>query len=1081
MPKSTEHESNLNSTQRQAVVSDARTIIVSGGPGTGKTRLITERVAYLEKSKDVPLASMLLLTFSATAGDRIRRDIEEQIRRSYTELHIHTYHSLARMILEEQASRSGTSSPKLIAPFREYLIVKEILRTEQAGLRSRLKDVSSTDGLAREIADFFGILRQNLISADDFFSLAKNRSMQLRDLALLFCAYDRFLSEKNWIGVRDAVARAADILGSDTNLLAHYHDKFGHILVDEFQEIDYAQLHLLKVLAGETTSLFVVGDEEQRIYRFRGSVTGQFSHIAAEHDGSETFTLTENHRLSPTLLQASENLIMHNRLNEKAKPVVLDQWLGLRKYRDAIEQAYGIAREIKCRVLDSQSSARPLRYSDFAIICRSTVRSAFPLEEAFSYYGVPYLLHSSPSFYRHPMVQCIADIIRLLRDSADDAGLLRILSAPAFGLDAIKLRKIAGGQAPVFAESLSATLCRAITQDGDTVNTEDIDENTSARLRQFFGYIGRKRERAYETDCASALIHSIMNDLFFKDIIEDKDVDSGIRDARHLRSLYEMITDIEEVLTKMRGKCTLDDIADCMEYAFVHFSSQRENDPAEDSGDCVGIMTVHQAKGMEFPFVYLVDMTDEYFPQLGRGLSLLDGRSLRQLAAAIRKHQGERGLPSISFWPIMEVREQLQEERHLAYVAISRANREATVCYIEESELFGPVQPSPFIDEILGASVESLIPESDEADTLSDARSQLASSLNKQEIESALRACVNGLKPKPEDKAEFFGFFESLGLDARFICEEAPFQGEPPHPLDLSGHRYSASQLATYLRCPRQFYYEKLLRIAPERPEDFGLGQLIHLVLEKFHTEVRGFSGEHGSLEAALIGSFRTIWQGGATGDGERARKPFYLQYPTVLQRETIRRRAEDILRRYIHTEITQSRDREIVSCERSIDFRVGDFPFMARIDRIDRSDEGHHIIDYKTSASGLMSAKTIKKQFLNIDGKPDYAPQDFQLPLYLLAARSDGLDPVGLTYYWLTQQDSKGLFKKSALAVGDDVTDALSAREMEETTQSIIGVISLICGGNFAAEPKQRYTCTRCPFDDICDVVNGDSTLDES
>lgn len=1084
MPKPTAHESNLDSTQRRAVESDARTILVSGGPGTGKTHLITERAAYLVRSRDVPLASILLLTFSATAGMRVRRDIEKLIRRSYTELHIHTYHSLARMILDEYASTRGASSPKLITPFREYLVVKEILRTDQAILKSKLKDVSSTDGLAREIADFFGMLRQNLIPADIFSELAKNLSPQLRDLALLYSAYDKFLIEKNWIGVRDAVARAVEILSSNTKLLAHYHNKFEHILVDEFQEIDYAQFRLLKLLAGKTTSLFVVGDEEQRIYRFRGSVVGQFSHIAKEGVGGKRFTLKENHRLSSTLLRASENLIVHNRRNEEeTEPVVLDHQLGLRKYKDAIEQAYGIAREIKCRVLDSQSSAKPFRYSDFAIICRSTVRSAFPLEEAFSYYDVPYVLHSSTSFYRHPMVRCIADIARRLCDSDDDAGLLRILSAPAFGLDPFKLRKIANRQAPVYAEGLYKTLRKAITQNGDAANAENLDEHTAARLKEFFDYIEENREQAHKTDCPSALIHSVMNELFFKEIVENEDVDAGIRDARNLRSLYEVITDIEEVLMKTRGKCTLADITEYMEYAFVHFSSQKENDPADDSGDSVEIMTVHQAKGMEFPFVFLIDMTDECFPQLGRSISLLDGRSLNQLATAIRKHSKDKELSSISFQPRMDVREQLEEERQLAYVAISRASREATICYIEESQLFDPVQPSPFIDEILGASLESFIQESDEADDLSDVHSLLASSLNKQEIESALRTCVSRLGPKSEDEAaELFSFFKSQGLDARFICEETPFEGEPPRCPDLSGHRYSASQLATYLTCPRQFFYEKLLRIAPERPEDFGLGQLIHMVLERFHADVKDFGGEQSSLEAALIETFMIIWQGDpASGREEHHREAFCLQYPAVLQRETIRRRAEEILRRYIRTEVTQSRDKEIITCEKNIDFRVGDFPFVARIDRIDGGDEGHHIVDYKTSASGPMGSKTIKKKFLNVDNKPDYAPQDFQLPLYLLAARSAGLDPARLVYYWLAQKDSTGLFKKSALGVGGDEPDSLTSHDMEVAEESIIGIVELICGGSYAAEPKSPFECARCSFDFICDVVDEDAAHNES
>jgi hypothetical protein len=140
----------------------------------------------------------------------------------------------------------------------------------------------------------------------------------------------------------------------------------------------------------------------------------------------------------------------------------------------------------------------------------------------------------------------------------------------------------------------------------------------------------------------------------------------------------------------------------------------------------------------------------------------------------------------------------------------------------------------------------------------------------------------------------------------------------------------------------------------------------------------------------------------------------------------------------------------------------------------------GHHIIDYKTSASGPQNAMTIKKTFVNVDDKPDYAPQDFQFPLYLLAARSIGLNPVKLMYYWLAQEDAAAMFKMSSLDVGDDKPESLTSADIERVTETILEIVGKIHGGEFAASPKTRYECSRCAFEFICDSYGEDTVENE-
>ncbi|MBI4830600.1 MAG: ATP-dependent helicase, partial [Candidatus Lindowbacteria bacterium] len=423
----------LDDIQRRAVESGAKTVIVTGGPGTGKTRVLTERFAYLTDCQGLALSSILMLTFSSASVARLMRDIEAIIRRSYGELWIHTCHSFAYAVLAEFVSTTaGSSQPAFITPFKEYLLTKEILRREQQAFRSDIKRIAHKGGLAREVSDFLGLLKQRLIGANDFSKATRNLSGYVSDIARVYSARDEDMKRENWVGVRDVIWNLLGLFETHPELLAQYRKNFSHILVDEFHEVDPSQLRLIELLASEQTALFATGDDEQRIYRFRGSGVGQFSDIekGRREAGVERFCLKTNYRLPAGLQKASENLISHNRtgkpdignlsrndasdrdISVSAQHATSQQTgnqlsdkctetaarggdVTVAQYEDAVEQAYDIARRIKREVLDSASTPVAFSYSDYAILCRSTARSAVPFEEALSYYQVPFVLYNA--------------------------------------------------------------------------------------------------------------------------------------------------------------------------------------------------------------------------------------------------------------------------------------------------------------------------------------------------------------------------------------------------------------------------------------------------------------------------------------------------------------------------------------------------------------------------------------------------------------------------------------------------------------------------------------------------------------
>jgi ATP-dependent helicase/DNAse subunit B len=243
---------------------------------------------------------------------------------------------------------------------------------------------------------------------------------------------------------------------------------------------------------------------------------------------------------------------------------------------------------------------------------------------------------------------------------------------------------------------------------------------------------------------------------------------------------------------------------------------------------------------------------------------------------------------------------------------------------------------------------------------------------------------------------------------------------------------------------------------------------------------VKEFGGDSDALMPTLMNAFHLIWRTSHIGpDGHRI-PAFSMKFAVALQRAAVERRATEILTRYLRTEAEQAKDRRIIGCEKKSDFSVRGYPFVAKMDRIDLSTAGHIIIDYKTSSSGPKTPRSIKKKFLNVDGDPKYEPEDFQLPLYLLAGRNEGYRPGGLSYYWLGQEDSSGSFKKSLLRVCDDEPDCLSAEEMNEVETNIIAVVEQIAAGDFRAHPKSSFECTWCSFGHVCDAEQQDEPTDD-
>jgi ATP-dependent exoDNAse (exonuclease V) beta subunit len=780
----------------------------------------------------------------------------------------------------------------------------------------------------------------------------------------------------------------------------------------------------------------------------------------------EEYALEKSYRLPARLWDAACGLI--GSAAESAVEAGASEVLRVMRHKDPVEQAYEVAREIKQAVLNEGFS-----YSDCAVLCRSTAGSSLSLEEAFSYYGIPYVLYNSASFFLHPTVRLLADLVESILLPDKDAALKRALGIPGFNVGPMELRRVINAISSSPDGSLHDSLLYF-------VNSESGVEAVKAPLKKALGYIEEKRMGLESGVPLVQIVRECVRELVFPEVLK-KDLKAGVLEAKNLRLFDQLVGDIENTLHELNPGCSLEEIIESLQHAFIHFSQYQENTPVDEIDEGVRIMTVHQAKGLEFPFVYIIDATEEYFPTLHKTAAVLDGRSLRRLSAALKKSFDVSSFSSPYFRFTMAPKEHLEEERQLLYVAITRASRRLVINYTEESHLGEQVEPSPFIEELVERNG---LPIGESAQSAPDIFTQLALALNREEIETVLHSFIRML-PEIGVTGEDRRRLDEVGLDSEFIFAGHPFEREPAKAPEITHHRFSASQLSQYLSCPRRYFYEKILNIVPERPREFDVGELVHLALERFHTNVQDFQADGALLEAEIISIFRKIW----TGAGNE--EDFELRFSKALQREVVKRKVEQMLRRYVRTESaqgsqtrasqtrasqtrasqTQAAQTQVVACERRLEFEVGGLPFVAKVDRIDflKNGGGHRIIDYKTSQSGPIGARTVKKLFLNMDEKEDYAPVDFQLPLYLIGARVAGYDPVELCYYWLAQENSAGMFKKSTLPVGSG-KDHLNDGELEIAKNAIVGIASRILAGDFPPEPRSGFDCQRCLFEYVCE-----------
>lgn len=657
---------DLNEAQRAAVEYIDGPSLVIAGAGSGKTRVLTYKIAYLlSQGKD--LYSLLVLTFTNKAA----REMVERIRKMFGETfyirqkYMGTFHSVFARILRVESDKIGFTSD-----FTIY---------DEADSRSLLKSIVKEMGLSEKtykpavVHARISMAKNQLIGVDSYESdsdiLSQNKRAGMPEIAKIYREYVQRCKLANAMDFDDLLVYTYRLFVERNDVLKKYGKIFKYIMVDEYQDTNYVQKKILTLLYNvmEEKAICAVGDDSQSIYSFRGanidnilSFTRDFP--AENGNYARLFKLEQNYRSTQTIVEAANSLIKHNR-NQIPKDVFSENAKGEKiQYKPAYsdkEEAAIVAKDVK-RIRREDGC----QYSDFAILYRTNAQSR-SFEEEFRKQGIPYRIYGGLSFYQRKEIKDIIAYFRLVANPDDEEAIKRIINYPARGIGATTVLKIAdcAHQNQVsFWEVIGAPERYGLAVTKGTMN----------KLETFRLLISSFIERAQTTDVYELGDAIIKESGISQDIMSGKDAD----DLARQENLEEFLSGMSAFVEERREEGRFDELflQDYLQDVALLTDADSDGDKDEPR---VSLMTVHAAKGLEFPTVFVVGLEENIFP------SPLSAASLREL----------------------------EEERRLLYVAITRAEKHCILTNAKNRWRYGKMEfdnPSRFIDEIDGKLIDSL-------------------------------------------------------------------------------------------------------------------------------------------------------------------------------------------------------------------------------------------------------------------------------------------------------------------------------------------------------------------------------------
>ncbi len=629
----------LNEQQREGVFTTEGPVLLLAGAGSGKTRVLTHRIAYLIEEKNVNPYNILAITFTNKAAAEMRERVDRLLGMDAGGAWIMTFHAACVRILRRYIERIGYSNSFTIYDTDD----------QKSIIRQILKKLDLDTKLYKDRAVLTDISRaKDKLKGPDEMELEAGANYHRKKVAEVYREYQRQLKANNALDFDDIICRTVELFGSCPDVLDYYGERFRYIMVDEYQDTNMAQFKLISLLAARFRNLCVVGDDDQSIYKFRGANVRNILDFESVFPEAKVIKLEQNYRSTQNILDAA-NAVIKNNEGRKDKSLWTDQGAGdkltYNVYNTAYEEAYGIVSDIKKRAAEGNN------YNEFAILYRTNAQSRV-LEEKFVELGVPYRIYGAVNFYARKEIKDILAYLKTIDNARDEVAVRRIINVPKRGIGAATIEKAAA-----YAEDNDLSFYAAAAN-GSKI--PGLAKATIGKLDNFCTLISAFRAKAMQMSIKE-LISDIVESIRYEEYLADDDEPDEIADR---------MSNINELISKAAAYEQNTDMPTLSGF-LEEVALVADIDNMDENNNVVSLMTLHSAKGLEFPIVYLAGMEDGNFPSYMAITS--DDKS------------------------------DLEEERRLCYVGITRARQRLVLSMAKQRMVRGEMmlcKQSRFISEI---------------------------------------------------------------------------------------------------------------------------------------------------------------------------------------------------------------------------------------------------------------------------------------------------------------------------------------------------------------------------------------------
>ncbi|MFC1678217.1 ATP-dependent helicase [Patescibacteria group bacterium] len=1012
----------LNEEQLKAVTHKEGPLLIVAGAGTGKTTVITQRIAYMIEQGVASSDEILALTFTEKAAGEMEERVDRLLPMGYLDLWISTFHSFGERIMKDHGLDIGLSNDfKLLNEFEQWALVRKNLdkfdldyyrpmgnptKFIQALLRhfSRAKDedispaqyLAYSEELKENMDSMLGGAKKKKITnyklqitnfdGEVTQEMAEQEVNRINEVANAYHVYQQLLLDNNALDFGDLINYSLKLFRERPRVLKKYQNQFKFIMLDEFQDTNWAQYELVKMIAtpknpqkGRTSNLAVVGDDDQSIYAFRGASMSNILQFKKDYPRAQEIVLTKNYRNKQNILDLSYNFIQLN--NPNRLEYQLSRQSKLDKKLVAQEKSKGVIgvlheknfqdenKAIVEKIADLKIKDKRASWNDFAILVRAN-ESAKEICAVLDLAGLPYQYLASRGLYSKPIILDVVAYLRALDDYHDSTAVYRILNLPHFDFTDQELISF-----NFIAKKKTWSLFTVLKDAQGKLGAE-----TQKKINQILGLIDKHTALARHQTVSEAIIAFLNDSGYLKYLTET--------DEARVRETLAYLNKFMKRVKKFEADHDNRGVKEFLSELNMEIESGEEGaiSPDMEAGpEAIKLMTVHGAKGLEFKYVFIANMVDKRFPTTGRRETILIPDAL------VKEILPEGDI-------------HLEEERRLFYVAMTRAKHGLYFSWARDYGGARVKKPSRFLVET------ELVSEQAEAEKDKTKKDQELKDLKPQEKKSSAAT-------------------SQLSMPSYF----------------------SYTQLAAFGNCPYQYYFAHIIKVPRRSKFTFSFGQTMHLALQRIFQktqEKKGLGQESLFSPSTSSGQVEKKKTKKANITWEEIREIYESAwidewYDSKQQKEEYRKLGQESLKNYY--EKYKDNWPQAVSLEQGINLKISGYRIFGKIDRIDELKQGKvQIVDYKTGTPK----------------DPDkISPEDKeQLLIYQLAAEQALNKKIdNLQFYYLNNNSEINF-------VGSE--EELRGME-EKILDSIKKIETAIQDNNFA--PKPGPLCKYCDFFSIC------------